>query len=282
MSVKLRKRKRDHGKTYVYLDLYTHGTRKTELLAILTGDKFHDRETLKMCNEIRAKRDHELTSDSHGVLGTFRRRQSFISYCEELALQRPAKNTRLSWDCAIQHLKDFAGENVVFADLNRQFFEKFRDHMLKVAELSPNSAQVYLARIKTALHQAVDDNLLPFDPSAKVTIRKKDKLPIHLTLDEVKKLSVTPCPNNQVKAAFLFSCFTGLRYSDVDVLTWNMVRDNYLEFNQQKTGDAERMPLSEEARRILDNQKNAAPSPNLRRTLPKNAVFFMPSQPVVG
>ena len=41
------------------------------------------------------------------------------------------------------------------------------------------------------------------------------------------------------------------------------------------------MPLSKEAQRILKQQETAKPSPNLRRALLKNQVFFMPTQPVV-
>ena len=119
------------------------------------------------------------------------------------------------------------------------------------------------------------------DPSVNITIMKKYKLPIHLALEEIRKLSNTSCANDQVKSAFLFSCFTGLRYSDVDALTWDNIRDGYIEFSQKKTGDAERLPLSDEARRILKRQEAAKPSPNLHRTFPENAVFFMPKQSVV-
>jgi integrase len=84
-----------------------------------------------------------------------------------------------------------------------------------------------------------------------------------------------------VKQAFFFSCFTGLRYSDVDALTWDKVKNGFIEFSQQKTGDAERLPLSDEAKRILKQQEKAEPSPNLRREFAKNSVFFMPTQPVV-
>ena len=32
-----------------------------------------------------------------------------------------------------------------------------------------------------------------------------------LSLKEIQKLAITPCPNNEVKRAFLFSCYCGLR-----------------------------------------------------------------------
>ena len=32
-----------------------------------------------------------------------------------------------------------------------------------------------------------------------------------LSLKEIQKLAITPCPNNEVKRAFLFSCYCGLK-----------------------------------------------------------------------
>ena len=267
---------------YVYLDVYRgQGNRNTELLAILTGDKFHDHETLRMCQELRNQREKELFTDAYGIYGKHNRKKNFISYCEELAEKQKSPNTRLSWGNAIKHLQTFGGENLIFGELNQQFIEDFREYLLNKVKLSPNSAQVYLARIKTALRRAVSQNILPNNPAANVSIKGKAKLPVHLSIEEIRKLNKTHCANDQVKVAFLFACFTGLRYSDVQALTWDKIRDGYLEFSQQKTGEAERMPLSEQAKEILKAQETAKPSPNLRRKIPKNSVFFMPTQPVI-
>ena len=124
MSVHIVKRWRKfkHGKKmYVYLDVYRgQGNRNTELLAILTGDKFHDHETLRMCQELRNQREKELFTDAYGIYGKHNRKKNFISYCEELAEKQKSPNTRLSWGNAIKHLQTFGGENLIFGELNRQ------------------------------------------------------------------------------------------------------------------------------------------------------------------
>jgi hypothetical protein len=115
MGVKLRKRKLPSGKTQLYLDVYRHGSRRFEALGfMLDGDRFHNRETLKMAETIRAKRELDLQSEIHGITGTHNRKSSFI-----------------------------------------------------------NSAQVYLARIKTALHQAVKDNLIPTNHARELSVFKR-------------------------------------------------------------------------------------------------------------
>jgi site-specific recombinase XerD len=278
MSVTLRKRELPSGRTQLYLDIYRQGARRVEALFMLDGDRFQNRETLKMAETIRAKRELDLQSEMHGITGAYNRKSSFIKYLEQEREKRISKNTRRTWHQAIEHFGNLAGELVTFGDLNRELFEKFKTYLLNTAKLSPNSAQVYLARIKTALHQAVRDNLIPANPASDTVIKKRDRLPVFLTIEEIRKLDRTPCSNDQVRKAFIFGCFTGLRYSDVDRLTWDQVRDGYLLFTQQKTDGAERLPLSSQAQKILEEQKDVKKNPRLRRQLPENIVFYLPSQ----
>lgn len=288
MFVELRQRKLPSGKVQLYLDIYDRDTRKQEALGLFLFDKSkrlnaeqraHNKNTETLARELLMRRREQFKLQVYGVAGEYSRERDFIAYCQELAEAR-SKNTRSSWESAIEHLRRFSGGSLKFGQLTRPMFERFRDYLMK-SDLSPNSAQVYLARIKTAIHQAVRDNLLPVDPTASVTIKGKKKLPTFLTLEEVETLAETACANDQVKQAFLFSCFTGLRYSDVDALTWGQIKNGFIEFSQAKTGEAERLPLSEQAQEILKHQEKAKPSENLRRKFNKDAVFFLPTQPVV-
>lgn len=43
---------------------------------------------------------------------------------------------------------------------------------------------------------------------------------MYLTVDEVRLLAQTECTYPGIKAAFLFSCLTGLQRSDVTRLAW--------------------------------------------------------------
>jgi site-specific recombinase XerD len=281
MSVTLRKRKLPSGRTQLYLDIYRFGNRRTEALGFFLekNDRFQNRETLKMAEDIRAKRQLDLQADAHGLTGTHNRKVSFFKYLEAQKESRKNPNTRDSWRQTISHFGNFAGEGIVFGDVTPMLLEKFKAYLLN--RVSANSAHCYLANIKTALNEAVRDNLLPVNPAARTTIRKTETLPVHLSIKEIRKLSKTTCANGQVRQAFLFSCFSGLRYSDVDRLTWDKVKGEYLEYTQTKTGAPERLPLSTEALRILRRQKKAKPSPNLEREIPANAVFLLPSKSVV-
>ena len=281
MSVRLRKRKLPSGRTQLYLDIYRSGNRRTEALGFFLekNDRFQNRETMKMAEEIRAKRQLDLQAETHGLSVTHNRKASFLKYLLEQANLRTRPNTRQAWKHAIARFIDFAGEGIVFGDLSPQFFEKYKVHLLN--RVAANTAIVYLAWIKAALKQAVRDNLLPVSPAMSITIRKTKTFPVHLSIKEIRKLSKTPCANDQVKQAFLFSCFSGLRYSDVDQLTWNQVKGEYLEFTQTKTGTPERLPLSVQALQILRKQKKAKRSSKLKREIPANAVFLLPTKSIL-
>jgi site-specific recombinase XerD len=281
MGVKLRWRELGSGQTVAYLDIYNKGERRTEALGLSyptkqrdSQDRFQKNETIKQAEEIEAKRRLDFQADVHGLAGTHNRRASFIKYLQTQVDRKTKHNTKASWNRAVRHFAKFAGEGIVLGDVTTAKLEQFKTYLLN--RVSPNSAHCYLAHIKTALNEAVKDNILHVNPANRVTIRKTETLPVHLSIKEIRKLSKTPCGNDQVKQAFLFSCFSGLRYSDVDRLTWDKVKGEYIEFTQTKTGIPERFPLSAQALRILAKQKKAKPSPNLQRKIPPNAVFLLP------
>ena len=74
-----------------------------------------------------------------------------------------------------------------------------------------------------------------------------------LTIEELRQLMATPCRYDIVKKAFLFSCFTGLRYSDMMTLKWSEIhtaadgKTLYIEHQQVKTKNTVTIPLSNEA-----------------------------------
>jgi integrase len=64
----------------------------------------------------------------------------------------------------------------------------------------------------------------------------------------------TPCHNQEVKDAFLFSCYTGLRFVDVKLLKWADMKANRLTTRiiQHKTGKPVVLTLHPIALSILD------------------------------
>ncbi len=87
-------------------------------------------------------------------------------------------------------------------------------------------------------------------------LKRRDTERTFLKLTEIEKLAQTPCRDHEVKRAFLFSCFTGLRLSDIRALQWQQIKGDTIEFRQKKTKGYEYLHLSEMARQILTDRPN--------------------------
>lgn len=107
--------------------------------------------------------------------------------------------------------------------------------------LSQNSKVSYFNKFRACINQAYDERIIPVNPlrgieGFKAAEVKRD----YLTLEEVKQLAATPCRYPILKRAFLFSCLTGLRKSDIQKLTWSEVQKfgdyTRIVFKQKKTG----------------------------------------------
>ena len=86
----------------------------------------------------------------------------------------------------------------------------------------------------------------------------------YLTKEELLALIEAPTTNETTKQAFLFCCFTGLRYSDVSVLTWRnikQVNDGLVVSIQsmQKTGKQVTIPLNQSALKWLPDRNGWKP-----------------------
>jgi integrase len=96
-----------------------------------------------------------------------------------------------------------------------------------------------------------------------------------LEVDEYLKLLNTPCLNEEVKAAFIFCCYTGLRWVDVKKLEWKDIRGKVLTTRiiQAKTGQPVTLTLHAIAQSIIEKQKAKLEAVSI-----KNAeVFSLPT-----
>lgn len=251
-GVVLRKQKGKYG-DHLYLDIHEGGIRRREFLKLyITGDRDRDREAKLLAEEIRSQRLQELRARRSGIeLPVFRLEEDFFAYYENLASQKGKP-----WQNTLAHLRRFVSSQVRFADVSPEWIHKFRDY-LKKQGLAANSIATYLDTMKTALNTAVKARIIHQNPFMFADkIQRKRTHRTHLTIEEVRLLTSTPCTQPEVKRAFLFACLTGLRISDIRELRWKDIRTDGLHFIQKKTGDYTFVPLSDDARNLLGSSDN--------------------------
>jgi integrase len=117
--------------------------------------------------------------------------------------------------------------------------------------------------VAAAVREGIRQQIISANPMLIVkSIRKKERLTEYHTLEEVKILFRTPMkPKDEIlKRAYLFSCLTGMRVSDLFALRWEKVQAenlptsalNYqISFIQKKVTDALYLPISAEAYSLL-------------------------------
>jgi integrase len=136
---------------------------------------------------------------------------------------------------------------------------------LKKTNHSPTTAYDYSKAIRMALRKAVRENILLKNPADGVKgLTEPETDLIFLNIDEVKKLANTPLHGalgEEVRRAFLFGCYTGLRISDLKMLKWGDVERNPLQIikRQQKTKLNVYVPLNASAWAIINDGKEHTP-----------------------
>ena len=270
MNVTLRKRNQG-GKTSLYLDYYHKGKRKTEYLKLYLNpnaktktQKELNKKTQQLAETIQAQRQIEIQNGTFGFRDNEKMKGSFITYMRLLAEKRKDSSGNYgNWNSVVKHLEKFLPYDISFGEVDRQFVLNFKEYLDKGAKsksnvgLSQNSKYSYFNKLRAALKQVVKDGILPTNPSEGIEAFKQGESEREfLTLEELQSIVKVDCEIPQLKTAFLFSCLSGLRWSDIQKLIWSEVQHSnemgyYIRFRQKKTKGVETQPISEQAFNLL-------------------------------
>ncbi len=240
-----------------FLKLFTYDRPKTEF------DRSHNKETRMLAEAIKAQRQLDIQKEDYGFLSDTKKNTDFVQYFRELAAKRKGANSD-NWQSALKYLERFTGGSILMGKLDRNFCSGFREHLLTKPSmrsdhrvLARNSAISYYNKFKAALKQAykdefIDSNLSDFAE----TIKPQETQREYLTYEELQKVATQECFNPVIKKAALFSALTGLRFSDIEKLTWGEIElsdkeGHQIRFRQQKTGGVEVLPVSSDTINLL-------------------------------
>ena len=118
--------------------------------------------------------------------------------------------------------------------------------------LSQNSKVSYFNKLRACINQAFEDRIMPHNPIRGVEgFKQAETERCYLTLKEVKAMAAAQCKYPALKNAFMFSCLTGLRKSDIEKLRWREVQQQgeftRIIFKQKKTGGQEYLDITPQA-----------------------------------
>lgn len=169
----------------------------------------------------------------------------------------------------LKHLETFGGSDIPLKKVDVETIKQFIDYLRSAhdlhknmkapGKLSDSTIHLKVNILKSVLREAVRQGLLEQNPFDRLPLSYRVKAQYRertaLTQEELIKLSETPCRTPELKEAFLLSCITGLRKSDILSLSIHDIekRDNtyYIYKKMKKTQRWLRLPLPEEAHHIL-------------------------------
>ena len=165
-------------------------------------------------------------------------------YVMLMETHRDSPGTYGNWKSNLAYLRKYLNHNntderLPLDHITPMWVEGYRRYLMDHLA-SCNSASAYFCKLKACLRYAVQHGWLAhivLDTAG--SIRTVESERTYLTLDELRRLTLTPCPSAPLRRAFLFACLTGLRKSDILRLQWGQVVEENgfvrLIFRQKKT-----------------------------------------------
>lgn len=151
-------------------------------------------------------------------------------------------------------------KSLLFHEINKEFYEKMIFYFEKSEKNSPHTIQTLCKNFKKYLHIANDLGIKTPLNYRDIKTPKPISSRTFLMADEIYSLYEfynSTFINETLKnilARFLFSCFTGLRISDVTAISAENIVNDVLIFFSQKTGKLQRIQLNKSALSFIGNE----------------------------
>lgn len=272
--VRLRERLLKDGRKSLYLDIYHNGKRSYKYLNLYLvpgtdpASRMANENALNQANAQKEELIHELTNRIGGIKdNSHKAKMPFCEWMQVYAgnVRKGKTESAAIWSARCANEVKTYDETTPLAGIDKEWIFKFVEHLTSRKALNTDKKQMakstvflYLCYIRAALNFAVRENLItksPFKGITRQSLSVKEHKREYLTVEEIKRLIKAPCFNPTVKAAFLFSCFSGLRFHDIQALCWKDIVKTathwQVEIIQYKTGVALYLPLGMNARKWL-------------------------------
>lgn len=270
-----------YGKKSIYLDIYVDGKRRYKFLKgmylyepIDKETKIKNQNTLIRANEIKNEEIRRIQEgqgtkfDGDDPWKNINVVRLMMAYRHNQ--EKNGKKDIRQIDYTIKVLQAFDGDRWI-GDIDKEYCIRYLQFLRQIKknrghqkiELDPTGQDTiskatqhnYYRCFNCALNWAVRMEGIARNPFELISKSDKIKVPEsqrqYLTIDEIKQLIATDCTNDEVKKAYLFGCFCGLRFSDIKSITWGQIykdgEQTRLQLSMDKTDNALYLPLSDEA-----------------------------------
>lgn len=191
------------------------------------------------------------------------------------------KSTHTKFETVLSKLESFLKENfkrseILLKELDHKFISDF-EYFLKTHEkIGHNTSMKYIRNLKKVMNMAISNDWINKNPFGNFKCSNKKVIREILTPEELNNLSQKEFTIErliEVRDIFLFCCYTGYAFVDVEKLTKNDVvigidGGKWIYTNRQKTGTSSNVPLLPPAVEILEKYADHPYCENKGKLLP--------------
>ena len=192
-----------------------------------------------------------------------------------------APGTIKNWKVTKLHLEEFITKqyhltDVPIKELNYKFIVDFESYAKTHWGCRINAVIKHIERIRKVVNLAVANNWLDKDPFLSYKAKKEKTKVTFLTAEELERIELKQFLSNRlerVRDIFIFSCYTGLAYSDIEKLTpANIVLgidgQKWIYTFRTKTDTKSNVPLLPQSLAVLEKYKEHAGISHINKLLP--------------
>ncbi|GAB2993783.1 site-specific integrase [Cyclobacterium sediminis] len=183
---------------------------------------------------------------------------------ERFSLNKIALQTRKNSLSNLKNIRKWKSE-IKFSDIDYTFLENLQAWLKNVQGYKLNTVGAILKTVKVYVRAAHEAGIaVNIDSVAKFSLPSGKSRVVFLTVEEMERLNryyesdeIKPS-EKRVLRQFLFSCKTGLRFSDIERVTWREIEGDVLDFEPYKTRNIEkrvRILLVDDAFDLIENEK---------------------------
>ena len=219
------------------------------------------RNELLTAEIVRAKVLHQAEEKQYSLLEVF---QYHNQQFEKLVCIEYSYGTLKKFRTALSTLQKFiewkySKNDVYIHEVNHKFITDYEFYLKTEQKLQHNSAMGNIKKLKKIIRLCVANDWLDKDPFKSYKITTKETHRNFLLKEELETLmnkEIDVVRLAQVRDIFLFSCFTGLSYSDVVSLTHKDISigidgEQWIFTTRTKTDTSSRIPLIPIARSLI-------------------------------
>ena len=161
-------------------------------------------------------------------------------------------------------------EDIPFKELKREFIEKYVVYLSTVRGMLPGTLPNAIKKLKLMTYTAFKNGWIASDPFAGFRVAGKYRDRRFLSESELQAVMDVQVPNYKtaiVRDIFVFCCFTGLAYADVQKLSYDDIHtdergDIWIIDNRAKTGTQFRVKLLPVAKSLIKRYSHLRLSDN--------------------